>query len=286
MPEAEESTPSPSFAPGPSSPKLGLIAGNGNFPIQFADQARRQGATVVAVALKEEADPALEKHVHALTWLSIGQLSKTIDYFKSQGVNRAVMAGQVKHTQLFKDIVPDFRAVKLLARVANKKAESVLNAVIEEFAGEGIEFLPSTKYLEHWMCQEGVLTAARPTKDEEADIAFGLPLARAIAGQDVGQTIVVKDRTVVAVEAMEGTDACIRRAGEIAGPGCVVIKVARPRQDLRFDVPVVGSRTLESLRGARARVLAMEAGKTLLLDKEILIEEANAAQVVLTGLRP
>jgi DUF1009 family protein len=241
---------------------------------------------LVVVALKEEADPAIESQADALTWLSLGQLGKTIDFFKAQKAERAIMAGQVKHTQLFKDIVPDFRVVKLLGRVANKKAESLLGAVIQEFEGEGIAFLSSATYLEHWLALEGPMTRRKPSKAETDDILFGFELARAVAGQDIGQTVVVKDRSVVAVEAMEGTDACIRRAGEVAGPGCVVIKVARPKQDLRFDIPVVGSRTLDALTQAGARVLAIEAKKTLLLDKDALLEKANASDLVLTGLQP
>jgi DUF1009 family protein len=223
--------------------------------------------------------------VDSLTWLSLGQLGKTIDFFKNNGVTRAVMAGQVKHTQLFRDIVPDFRVAKLLAKVANKKAESLLSAVTQEFESEGIQFLSSATYLDDWLCTVGPLTMRKPTSAEEADIAFGWPLARLMAEQDIGQTLVVKEKTVVAVEGMEGTDACIRRAGEVAGPGCVVIKAARPKQDLRFDIPVVGLRTIESMRQAGARVLAMEAGKTLLLDKDSLIKEANGSELALTGLR-
>ncbi len=269
--------------PGAES-RIGLIAGNGQFPLLFAHEARRRGETVIAVALKEEADPAIESAANACTWLSLGQLGKTISYFKDQGVSRAVMAGQVKHTQLFKDIVPDLRVVKLLARLANKKASSLLSAVIQEFEAEGIQFLSSATYLEPWLCPEGLLTQRPLSSAENDDIAFGLPIARLLADQDIGQTLVVKDKTVVAVEAMEGTDACIRRAGSVAGKGCVVIKVARPRQDLRFDIPVVGPGTLASLKSAGAGVLAMQASKTLLLDKDLLIQEANAAQITLTGL--
>jgi UDP-2,3-diacylglucosamine hydrolase len=268
----------------PTVKTIGLIAGNGSFPILLAQEAKRRGDKIIAVALKEEADPSIEKHADEMTWLSIGQLGKIIAFLKDRGVTHAVMAGQVKHTQLFKNIIPDLRAAKLLTQMINKKAESVLSAVIQEFESEGIHFLPSTTYLEHWLCGPGRLTKRPLTASEEADIAFGVPLARAIAGQDIGQTIVVKDKTVIAVEAMEGTDACIRRAGEIAGPGCVVIKVARPRQDLRFDIPVVGSRTLESLAQAGAKVLALEAGKTLLLDKDTLFKEANAAQLTITSV--
>jgi UDP-2,3-diacylglucosamine hydrolase len=266
------------------SKALGLIAGNGSFPVLLAEEAKRRGDTVIAVALKEEADPSIEKHADELAWLSIGQLGKTIAFLKDHGVKEAVMAGQVKHTQLFRNILPDLRAAKLLGKVMNNKAESLLSRVINEFEEEGIHFLPSSTYLEHWLCGQGPMTKRPPTSAEQADIIFGTPLARQVAAQDIGQTIVVKDKTVVAVEAMEGTDACIRRAGEIAGPGCVVIKVARPGQDLRFDIPVVGVRTLESLRSAGAKVLALEAGKTLLLDKDNLLKEANAAQLTLTGL--
>ena len=264
--------------------KIGLIAGNGTFPILFAQEAKRQGETVIAVALKEEADPILEKSVDAITWLSLGQLNKTITYFKDQGVTRAVMAGQVKHTQLFRDIVPDLRVTKLLAKALNKKADTLLSAVTQEFEQEGIQFLPSTTYLDHLLCPSGSVTKRKPSGAEQDDIAFGLPLARHIAGQDIGQTIVVKDKTVVAVEAMEGTDACIRRAGQIAGPGCVIIKVARPKQDLRFDVPVTGPRTVEAMKDAGAAVLALEAGKTLLLEKDSLLKVADAAQLCITGV--
>ncbi len=273
-------------APGtPAVKTIGLIAGNGAFPLLLAQEAQKRGDKVIAVALKEEADPSIEKFASPVTWLSIGQLGKIINFFKDHGVSHAIMAGQVKHTQLFKNIIPDMRAAKLLTKVLNKKAEAILSIVIQEFESEGIHFLPSISYLEHWLCSEGLITKRALNSTEEADIAFGVPLARAIAGHDIGQTIVVKDKTVVAVEAMEGTDACIRRAGEIAGPGCVVIKVARPKQDLRFDIPVIGPRTLESLKTAGVKVLALEAGKTLLLDKDALIKEANAAQLSITGIQ-
>ncbi len=269
----------------PQSPSIiGLIAGNGAFPLYVAEAARRQGQRVVAVALKEEADPALQSKVDDITWLSLGQLGKTIDFLKKNGATKAVMAGQVKHTQLFKNIVPDFRAAKLLGRVVNKKAESLLSAVAQEFQAEGIEFLSSVLFLQDWLCPAGVFTQRKPTTDQEEDIAFGLPLAREVARLDIGQTLVVKDKTVVAVEGMEGTDACIRRAGEVAGKGCVVIKVARPKQDLRFDVPVVGSRTVKAMMDAGALVLAMEEGKTLLLEKPALLEEADAAQLAFQGV--
>jgi len=263
---------------------IGLIAGNGAFPLYFAEAARRQGERIIAVALKEEADPALEQLVDQMTWLSLGQLGKTIDYLKSHGVTRAVMAGQVKHTQLFKNIVPDFRAAKLLGRVVNKKAESLLNAVTQEFQSEGIEFLSSVMYLESWLCVDGPLTRRGFTSQEKDDASFAIPLARQLASMDTGQTLVVKDQSVVAIEAMEGTDACIRRAGDIAGPGCVVVKVARPKQDLRFDIPVVGQRTLDSLKQAKASALCLESGKTLILEKPAFLEEANAAGIAVQGI--
>lgn len=269
----------------PTVKTIGLIAGNGSFPLLLAQEAKRRGDRVMVVALKEEAESGIDKYADEITWLSIGQLGKIITFLKDHHVTHAVMAGQVRHTQLFRNIVPDLRAAKVLAKVMNKKAESVLSTVLQEFESEGIHFLPSTTYLDHWLCEPGLLTHRRLSSSEEDDIAFGVPLARTIAGQDIGQTIVVKDKTIVAVEAMEGTDACIRRAGEIAGPGCVVIKVARPRQDLRFDIPVIGPKTLETLTNASARVLALEAGKTLLLDKDDLLKEANAAQLTITGVQ-
>jgi DUF1009 family protein len=264
--------------------KIGLIAGNGSFPLLFAAEARRQGETVIAVALIEEADPKIEQAVDAVAWHSLGQLGKTIRYFKDQGVTRAVMAGQVKHTQLFRDIVPDLLVTKLLARVVNKKADTLLSAVTKEFEDQGIQFLPSTTYLDHLLCPKGAVTRRKPNSSEQADIEFGLPLARSIAGSDIGQTLIVKDKTVVAVEAMEGTDACIRRAGQIAGPGCIIVKVARPKQDLRFDVPVTGPRTIESMKEAGAAVLAVEAGQTLLLQKDEILSLANASELCITGV--
>ncbi len=269
----------------PTLKTIGLIAGNGTFPMLLAQEAKRRGDHVITVALKEEADPAISQHSDHIEWLSIGQLGKIIRFFKDHAVSQAIMAGQVKHTQLFKNIMPDLRAAKVLAKVINKKAESVLSTVIQEFEGEGIHFLSSITYLEHWLCPIGSLTKRALNSAEKEDIAFGVPLARALADEDIGQTIVVKDKTVVAVEAMEGTDACIRRAGEIAGSGCVVIKVARPRQDLRFDVPVIGFRTIESLKAAKSSVLALESGKTLLLDKDSLLKDANAAQLSITGIQ-
>lgn len=263
---------------------LGLIAGNGQFPLLLAREAKRRGDTIYAVALKEEADPSIETIADKTTWLSIGQLGKTINFLRDNHVDEAVMAGQVKHTQLFKNILPDWRAAKLLTKVLNKKAGSLLSIVIQEFESEGIRFLPSTTYLENWLCPVGVLTKRKLSAAEETDIAFGVDLARDIARLDIGQTLIVKDKSVVAVEAMEGTDACIRRAGDVAGAGCVAIKVARPKQDLRFDVPVVGSRTIESLMAAGISVLAMETGKTLLLEKDTLIKESDAAQITLTGI--
>ena len=265
-------------------PTIGLIAGNGTFPILFAREARTRGEKVIAVALKEEADPALEQTVDQMTWLSLGQLGKTIDYLKENGVDRAVMAGQVKHTQLFKDIVPDWRATKLLGRLLNKKAGIGVASGHRRVR----QRRHSISLLGHLFGSVALprrrADGAETLRRRKADIEFGLPLARTMAGQDIGQTIVVKNGTVVAVEAMEGTDACIRRAGQIAGPGCVVIKVARPKQDLRFDIPVIGQRTLDSLKEAGATVLAMEAQKTLLLDKDALLQSANDAALTLTGL--
>lgn len=265
------------------SSKIGLIAGNGSFPLVFAREARRKGNSIVAVALKEEAHPSLEENVDRVAWLSIGQLGKAIHFFKEEGVQKAVMAGQVKHTQLFKDFVPDLRTAKILVQASDHKAETLLSAVLAEFEREGIHFLPSTLYLDHLLAPLDLLSRRRLESREEKDLRFGIPLARTLASQDIGQTLVVKDQTVVAAEAMEGTDETIRRAGKVAGPGCVVIKAARPQQDPRFDVPVVGSRTLDALLEAGATVLGVEAGKTLLLDRESLLEKANASGLSVIG---
>lgn len=264
--------------------RIGLIAGNGVFPRIFAQEAKRQDDHVVAVALKEETDPRLAQCVDQITWVSLGQLNRVIEFFHQEGIHQAVMAGQVKHTHLFTGTLPDVRALKLLFRVKDKRADALLNAVAEEFSAEGIELLPSTTYLHHLLPAPGCLTRRRPSTEEESDLTFGHTMAKAIAGLDIGQTVAVKSHAVLAVEAMEGTDACIRRAGQLGGRDFVVVKVARPRQDLRFDLPVIGPGTIGVLAAQGGHALGIEAGKTLLLEKDDLLAAAEAADITLISL--
>jgi hypothetical protein len=216
--------------------------------------------------------------------MSLGQLGRCISTLKSAGVSEAVMAGQVKHRQIFSGIVPDLKLMGLLARLAFKNTDSLIGAVADVLEEEGIRLLPSTLFLEDDLVQSGSMTRRKPSRAERADIEYGQRIARGIAGMDLGQTVVVKDRAAVALEAMEGTDEVIRRAGRIAGAGCVVVKVAKPRQDMRFDVPVAGAATLCAMKEAGAAVLALEAGRTLLLDREELLTGADAQGVCVFGM--
>jgi len=263
---------------------LGLIAGNGRFPFLAAAGARRAGRRVVALALREETEPALEREVDELHWISLGQLGKAIEILQRAGAREAVMAGQVQHRQLFSDIVPDLKLVGLLARLAFRNTDSLIGAVADALAREGITLLPSVAFLEDQLASLGPMTKRRPDAEQEKDVAYGERVARTLAGMDLGQTAVVKGRAAVALEAMEGTDETIRRAGRIAGPGTTVVKVSKPRQDLRFDVPVVGPGTLDAMREAGARVLAIDAGRSLLLDRPVFLERAEAERVAVFGL--
>jgi DUF1009 family protein len=263
---------------------LGLIAGNGKFPLLLAQEAKRQGRPVVAVAIKEETDPSLESLVDACHWLNLGQIKKTIDVLHAAGVEEAVMAGQVKHVSIFDLRHLDMTAVKIMAGVKDRKTDTILGAVADEFAKSGIKFLPSTTYLQSLLAPEGFMTSHRPTGDQKKDVEFGLATARSIGGLDLGQTVCVKDRAVLAVEAIEGTDACIRRAGTFQ-PGFTVAKTAKPKQDVRFDVPVIGLRTLEALKEAKAAVLAVEAHKTLFFDKDAFLKGAEDAGLVIVGVK-
>jgi UDP-2,3-diacylglucosamine hydrolase len=263
---------------------LGLIAGNGRFPFLVAAAARRAGRRVLAVAIREETDPALEQAVDELHWVGLGQLGRCIEVLKSAGAEEALMAGQVKHRQIFSSLVPDLKLMGVLARVAVKSTDSLIGGVAEALARDGIRLLPSTVFLADQMATPSAMTRRRPSGGEEEDIAYGEEVGRALAGMDLGQTVAVKDRAAVALEAMEGTDEVIRRAGRIAGAGVVVVKVAKPRQDMRFDVPVVGRGTLEAMREAGARVLAVDAGKTLLIDKAEFLAEADRHDLAVWGM--
>jgi UDP-2,3-diacylglucosamine hydrolase len=265
---------------------LGLIAGNGRFPFLVAAGARRAGRRVVALAIREETSPELEAEVDELHWIGLGQLGRGIEILHEAGAQEAVMAGQVKHRQIFSGIVPDLKLLGVLARLAFQNTDSLIGAVADAMAREGITLLPSVAFLGDQLATVGPMTRRRPDREERRDVEYGETVARALAGMDLGQTAVVKHRAAVALEAMEGTDETIRRAGRIAGPGTTVVKVAKPRQDMRFDVPVVGEGTLLAMREAGSRVLALDAGKTLMIDRREFLAQADADGMAVLGLDP
>jgi DUF1009 family protein len=272
-----------------SGPKLGLIAGNGRFPFLVLDAARAQGYEVVVAAIKEEAFPEIENKGAAVHWLSLGELSKLIETFQAEGVTRAVMAGQVKHKQIFSSIKPDWRLAKLLLSVATRNTDSLLGAVAKVLADEGIVLENSTTLLEPLLARAGVLTKRAPSEQERKNIEYGRTVARQLAQYDIGQTVVIAESACVAVEAMEGTDATIARAGEIMrslegsdstlSRALTVVKIAKPNQDMRFDVPVAGVKTIEVMKQAGASCLAVDAGRCLLLDGDAVAQAAEAADI-------
>jgi hypothetical protein len=265
----------------------GLIAGNGRFPFLVLEGARSQGIEMAVIALKEEASPELEKTAKRLHWVSLGELSKAIDLMQQEGVKRAVMAGQVKHNKIFSSIRPDWKLAKLLLALPRKNTDSLIGAVAKVLEEEGIQLVDSTMFLKPLLPEAGVLTRRSPNEHEAADIEYGLGIARHIAAKDIGQTVVVADRACVAVEAMEGTDETIARAARFAnGKPLVVVKVSKPRQDMRFDVPVVGLPTVESMKLAGATALAIDANRTLLFDREQLIAMADAAGIAVQAFPP
>ena len=288
--------------------KLGLIAGNGRFPFLLLDAARAHGLDVVVAAIKEETDPEMNTraaadsgiHVH---WLSLGELSRLIETFQAEGVSRAVMAGQVKHKQIFSSIRPDWRLAKLLLNLRTRSTDVLLGAVAKVLGDEGIELISSTAYLEPLLARAGVLTHRAPDEEERKDIDYGRTVAQAIAGYDLGQTVVIAAQACVAVEAMEGTDATIERAGALfrtleaeesatrsTDPhattlrrSLTVVKVAKPNQDMRFDVPVVGVATILTMQRAGATCLALEAGRTLMFDPAAIIAAADGAGIAIVA---
>jgi DUF1009 family protein len=265
----------------------GLIAGNGRFPFLVLEGARSQGIEMAVIALKEEASAELENSAKRLHWVSLGELSKAIDLMHKEGVTQAVMAGQVKHSKIFSSIRPDWKLAKLLFSLPRKNTDSLIGAVARVLEDEGIRLVDSTLFLKPLVPGAGVLTRRAPDERETADIAYGLGVARQISAMDIGQTVVISDRACVAVEAMEGTDETIARAARIAGGRLlVVVKVSKPGQDMRFDVPVVGLPTIEQMKSARATALAIDAGRTLLFDREKLMALADAAGIAIQALSP
>jgi DUF1009 family protein len=267
--------------------RIGLIAGNGRFPFLVLDAARRLGHDVTVVAIRDEAWPDLEaaaaERQAAFHWNSLGHLGKAIAILKADGITQAVMAGQVKHVKIFSGIMPDMTLLSVLTRLKAKNTDALIAAVADVLKDKGIELLNSTAFLEPLLARGGVLTQRAPGDEERGWLEFGYRMADAIAGLDIGQTIVVKDRAVVAVEAMEGTDDVIARAGRLAGPGTIVIKVAKPNQDMRFDVPVVGLPTIAAMRAAGAATLSLDAGKALIFDGDAFIQAADAAGIAVIG---
>ena len=271
--------------------RIGLIAGNGRFPFLALEAARSLGHDVTVVAIREETDPRMDEAVAAgrraqLHWLSLGQLGRCIAILKGAGVSRVLMAGQVKHTKLFTGVVPDPTLLSILRRLNTKNTDALISAVADFLGEHGIELVDSTSFLQPLMAQAGTLTRREPTTAEWADVEVGYRVADTLAKLDIGQTVVVKDRAVVAVEAMEGTDQVIARAASLAGPGTSVIKVAKPNQDMRFDVPVVGLPTITALIEAEAGVLSIDAGRTLVLDGDAVFQSADESGIAIVGRAP
>lgn len=280
--------------------KLGLIAGNGRFPFLLMDAARAEDLEVVVAAIKEETEPVIDQRADAdagvtVHWFSLGELSRLIETFKKEGVTRAVMAGQVKHKQIFSSIRPDWRLAKLLMNLRTRSTDALLGAVAKVLGDEGIELISSTTFLERLLAEEGVLTGRAPDEEECRNIEYGLQVAQAVAGFDIGQTVVVAAQACVAVEAMEGTDATIERAGQLMKTlegwastlerRLTIVKVAKPNQDMRFDVPVIGVPTIETMIRAGASCLSIEAGRTLLFDRDALLNYATDAGIAIVAAR-
>ncbi len=284
--------------------KFGLIAGNGRFPFLILEAARAQGLAVAVAAIREETDPEIDARAAAdphlsVHWLSLGELSRLIETFHKEGVQKAVMAGQVKHKQIFSSIRPDWRLAKLLLNLRTRNTDMLLGAVAKVLGDEGIELISSTSFLEPLLATQGVLTERAPDEEERKNIEYGLGVARAVAAFDIGQTVVVAAQACVAVEAMEGTDAAVERAAALMNSlresvedaterstlarKLTVVKVAKPNQDMRFDVPVIGTQTIETMVQAGATCLSVETGRTLLFDRETLIERANATGIAIVG---
>jgi DUF1009 family protein len=268
-----------------SSNRYGLIAGNGKFPFLVLEAARSQGIDMVVAAIKEETFPEIEQHAKSVHWMSLGQLGKLIKTFKSEGVDRAIMAGQVKHKQIFSGIIPDLKMIQLLASLATKNTDSLIGAVAKLLEEEGIHLVDSTAFLGPLLPEPGVLTRRHPSEDEKTDLDYGYKIARELGRLDLGQSVVICDGACVAIEAMEGTDAIIQRAaGLVNGRALRVVKLAKPNQDLRFDVPVIGPATVQLMARLKASAIAIEARKTLMIDRDELISVADRENVVIVAV--
>ncbi|PWT91942.1 MAG: DUF1009 domain-containing protein [Blastocatellia bacterium] len=259
--------------------KFGLIAGNGKFPFMVLEGARKSGVEVAVAAIREETDPEIEKFAARVNWVGIGQLGRMIRFFKEEGVEKAIMAGQVKHVQIFSRAIPDARMLKVLLKLPRRNTDSLIGAIASELESEGIELIDSTYFLQDYLPKPGTLTKRNPDDREREDIEYGLEIAHEIAKLDLGQTIVVRAKACVAIEAMEGTDETVRRAGRLVKKGLTVVKIAKPNQDMRFDVPVVGVPTIETMFEAGATCLCITAGKTLIFDRDEMIRLADQRKI-------
>lgn len=264
--------------------RIGIIAGGGQFPMLFAKAAREAGREVVIVAHKGESWPELESLADEFLWVKLGQLGKIISFFKSRNVTETVFLGAITKTKIFKDVLPDFKGLTLWNKIDVRQDDAILRAVANAIEEEGIRVLESTLYLQHLLFPKGVLTKKKPGKEQIEDIRFGWQTARAIGALDIGQCVVVRDRTVLAVEAIEGTDAAISRGGSLGREKAVVVKVKKPKQDFRFDLPAIGEKTIETMVSVKASVLAVEAGQALFFDREAVINSANRAGIIVVGV--
>lgn len=265
---------------------IGLIAGGGQFPLLFTQAAQKQGRRVVAVAHVNETRAELETLADTTCWVKLGQLGKIIKFFRREGVRETVFAGTITKTRIFKDVLPDLKGLSLWNKIDKRLDDAILRAVADTLEQEGIQVIASTCYLDHLFFPPGVLTSKRPTAAQVEDIRFGWEIARAVGRLDIGQCVVVRDRSVLAVEAIEGTDAAIRRGGSLAGSGAVVVKLKKPNQDFRFDLPATGEQTIATLQEVKGAVLAVEAGQSLLFDRSAMIRAAEKAGIVVVGLTP
>ena len=265
-------------------PPIGLIAGGGQFPLLFAEAARARGRRVVAVAHVNETLPELEQQADVTCWVKLGQLGRIIKYFRQEGVNETVFAGTITKTRIFHDVLPDFKGLTLWNKIDIRLDDAILRAVAQTLEEEGIRVIASTCYLDHLFFPQGLLSRKKPSAAQMEDIRFGWSIARAVGRLDIGQCVVVRDRSVLAVEAIEGTDAAIRRGGELAGSGAVVVKLKKPDQDFRFDLPATGEKTIATLAAVKGAVLAVEAGQSLLFDRAAMVRAADRAGIVVIGL--
>jgi UDP-2,3-diacylglucosamine hydrolase len=258
---------------------LGIIAGNGVYPQLLADSARRAGVKrIIAAAFRDETDPILEQHVDVLEWMRVGQLGRLLKFFRGQGIHHAIMAGQIAPKNLF-DLRPDLKALMLLGKLKGRNAESIFAAIADELAKIDVDLLPATTFLEDSLAQSGLIAGPKLSPRQEQDVELGWAVAKEIARLDIGQTIVIKNGTIVAVEALEGTNEAIKRGGTLAREGAVMVKVSKPNQDMRFDVPVIGVETVRIVAESRVCVIAVEAGKTLLLERDAIADLANRAEI-------